>query len=279
MTYKSIATILHEPTQDKAAFECAIAFARKAGAHLHVLCVGVDDTDPGFYYAGAQALVVQQSFEFSQGVANKLEASARERLANEDIAWDVQNVTTLPGGLDIFVSDTMRFFDLVVLPTPYQETSDRADTLIFEASVLGANRPVLMVPPARASDVEFANILIAWDDGVQAMAATRAGLPLIAQAKQAEITIVDPPVHSHERSDRGGRLAAYIARFGARADISILARSQPSIGHQILTRAKERGVDLIVMGAYGRSPLREAILGGATRDMLRLTDIPILMAH
>ena len=148
MTYKSIATILHEPTQDKAAFECAIAFARKAGAHLHVLCVGVDDTDPGFYYAGAQALVVQQSFEFSQGVANKLEASARERLANEDIAWDVQNVTTLPGGLDIFVSDTMRFFDLIVLPTPYQEASDRADTLIFEASVLGANRPVLMVPPA-----------------------------------------------------------------------------------------------------------------------------------
>ncbi|WP_458789816.1 universal stress protein [Yoonia sp. MH D7] len=279
MSYKSIATILHEPAQDRAAFEVAIAFARKAGAHLHVLCIGVDDTDPGFYYAGVQALAVQQNFEISQGIANKLEACARDRLAAEDIAWDVQNVTTLPGGLDVFISDTMRFYDLIVLPTPYQDTAGRADTMIFEASVLGASRPVLMVPPACSDKINFENVMIAWDDGVQAMAACRAGLPLIAAARETEITIVDPPVHGHERSDRGGRLAAYIARFGARADISILARAEPSIGAQLLTRAKERGVDLVVMGAYGRSPLREALLGGATRDMLRLTDIPILMAH
>lgn len=279
MPYKSIATILHEPSQDKAAFEFAINFARKSGSHLHVLCVGVDDTDPGFYYAGVQALAVQQNFESSQRVANLLEAEVRERLAIEDIAWDVQNITTLPGGLDTFVSDTMRFHDLIILPTPYQQSSDRGDTLIFEATVLGANRPVLMVPPASDCSCDFENVMIAWDDGVQAMAATRASLPMIAAAKRTEITIIDPPLHSHERSDPGGRLAEYIARFGARADISILARSQPSIGNQLLTRAKERGFELIVMGAYGRSPLREAILGGATRDMLRLTSIPILMAH
>lgn len=229
MPYKSIATILHEPTQDKAAFEFAIAFARKMGSHLHVLCVGVDDTDPGFYYAGAQALAVQQNFELSQGVANSLEQGARARLAMEDIAWDVQNITTLPGGLDIFVSDSMRFYDLIVLPTPYQDASDRADTMIFEACVLGANRPVFMVPPACVADVDFDNVMIAWDDGVQSMAATRAALPLIALAEETEVTIIDPPVHGHERSDPGGAWQP-ILRVSGRVRIfqSLRVRSHPS---------------------------------------------------
>ena len=68
-------------------------------------------------------------------------------------------------------------------------------------------------------------------------------------------------------------------RFGARTDVAVLARSQPSIANQLLIRAKERDVDLLVMGAYGHSPMREAILGGATRDILAATHLPLFMAH
>jgi len=112
-----------------------------------------------------------------------------------------------------------------------------------------------------------------------AMAAAREAVPFLAQAENTEITIIDPPVHGHNRSDPGGRLAGYLSRFGARADVTVLARAQPSIAAQLLARAKEHDVSMIVMGAYGHSPLREAMLGGATRDMLRLTHLPVLMAH
>jgi len=279
MSYKSIATILHDSESPRFALEMAISFARKTGAHLHVLCIGVDDTDPGYYYAGAQAIAVQQNFEVAQGIAGELEGIARARLAAEDFVWDVQNVTTLPGGLDPFLTDSMRFFDLIVLPAPYQNASNRTDTHIFEACLFGADRPILVVPEGAKTDAQFEKLIIGWDDGTPAMNAARAAIPLIASSKNVEITVIDPSVHAPDRSDPGGRIAAYLARFGSRVDVAVFARSQPSIANQLLMRAKESGADLMIMGAYGHSPMREAILGGATRDMLRATRMPVFMAH
>lgn len=279
MSFKSIAIIMHDPTCHRAALEMAISFARKSAAHLHVLCVGVDQTDPGYYYAGAQAIAVQQNFEETQSIAAELDVIARNRLAAEDIAWDVRSVTTLPGGLDPLVADSMRFFDLVVTAAPYQTGSTRTDTLVFEACLFGANRPILVVPNGAKTDANFKKVMIAWDDGLPAMSSARGAIPLIAEATNAEITIIDPPIHGHDRSDPGGRLASYLVRFGARTDVAVLARSQPSIANQLLIRAKERDVDLLVMGAYGHSPMREAILGGATRDILAATHLPLFMAH
>lgn len=279
MTFKSIATILHDMENPRTALELAISFAQNNNAHLHVLCIGVDHTDPGFYYAGAQAIAVQENFELSQGVANELEVYARGRLAVETISWDVQNVTTMPGGLDPFVADSMRFFDLVILPAPYQENSSRTDTLIFDACLFGAKRPILIVPSEAATDAKFDELLIGWDDGLPAMSAVREALPLISQSRFVDITMIAPPIHSRERSDPGGRIATYISRFGTRVSVSVLARSQPSIASQLLLRAKQGGADLLVMGAYGHSPMRAAILGGATRDILRQTQMPIFMSH
>jgi len=279
MSLKSIAMILHDPTSHLGGLETAICVARQTGAQLHVLCVGLDYTEPGYYYAGAQAIVIQQNFEVAQKTTSELERIARQRLLHEDISWSVQSVTSLPGGLDAVIADEMRYCDLVFVNAPYQEDSNRTDTSVFEACIFGASRPVMVVPKAAPTDANFDNIMIAWDDGLPAMAAAREAVPFLAQAENTEITIIDPPVHGHNRSDPGGRLAGYLSRFGARADVTVLARAQPSIAAQLLARAKERDVSMIVMGAYGHSPLREAMLGGATRDMLRLTHLPVLMAH
>lgn len=279
MTYKSIATILHDMESPRTALELAISLARTTNAHLHVLCIGVDHTDPGYYFAGAQAIAVQENFEVSQGIANELEVFARGRLAVEDISWDVQNVTTMPGGLDPFVADTMRFFDVIVLPAPYQDGSSRTDSYIFDACLFGAKRSVLIVPSEAETDAKFEELLIGWDDGLPAMSAVREALPLISQSRSVDITMIAPPIHGRDRSDPGGRIATYLSRFGAKVSVSVLARSQPSIANQLLLRAKETGVDLLVMGAYGHSRAREAILGGATRDVLRQTKIPIFMTH
>lgn len=278
MTYSSIATILHNKDADQSALNFAINFARRHDAHLHVLCTGVDETEPGFYYAGAHAIAVQQNFDVAREEADHLEVAARERLASEDIKWDVQSVTVMPGGLDPFLADHMRFYDLIVLPAPHQGDNDRIDAMAFEACLFAADVPVLVVPAGGSADVEFKNIKVAWDDGTEAMAAARAALPLMQNA-QTTIAIVDPPLHAPDRSDPGGKLASFLVRNGAKVDVAIHARNQPSIASQLLARAAETNVDLIVMGAYGHSRMREAILGGVTRDMLRLTTLPLLMAH
>lgn len=279
MAYTSIATILHNKDADQSALEFAINFARRHDAHLHVLCTGVDETEPGFYYAGAHAIAVQQNFDVAREEADQLETATRDRLDAEDIKWDVQTVTVMPGGLDPFLADSMRFHDLVILPAPHQGDNDRIDAMNFEACLFGADVPVLVVPKGAAQNVDFRNVKIAWDDGTEAMAAARAAIPLIKDAKMTTIAIVDPPMHAPDRSDPGGKLATFLVRNGAKVDVAIHARTQPSIAAQLLARAAETDVDLMVMGAYGHSRMREAILGGVTRDMLRLTTLPLLMAH
>jgi nucleotide-binding universal stress UspA family protein len=91
--------------------------------------------------------------------------------------------------------------------------------------------------------------------------------------------MIDPPTHSPERSDPGGAVCLMLARHGVKAEVSILSRTLPRVS-EILTRfATEHGANLIVMGAYGHSRFRESLLGGATRDMLEGTSLPLLMAH
>ena len=279
MPLTSIATLMHHPEADLAPLEMAIALARRAGAHLHVLCAGIDDTEPGFYYAGAQAVAVQQNLAEARSQGHAVEDIARQRLAAEDILWDVQTVTVMPGGIEPFLADTLRYYDLVVLPTPYQGRKDRIDAIAFESCLFGADTAVMVVPDGYEPEAGFDRIVVGWDGGNQALAAVRAAEPLIKTADLTQVVIVDPPIHAADRSDPGGKLAAYLSRIGAKADLYVVARTQPSVGAQILSRATEQAAGLIVMGAYNHSRMREAILGGTTRDMLRLTTIPLLMAH
>jgi nucleotide-binding universal stress UspA family protein len=94
-----------------------------------------------------------------------------------------------------------------------------------------------------------------------------------------DIAIIDPPLHAADRSDPGGELSLWLARHGVKAEVAVLARSQPRISDILLRFAQDKGSDALVMGAYGHSRLREAVLGGATRDMLRAVPLPVLMAR
>jgi nucleotide-binding universal stress UspA family protein len=111
------------------------------------------------------------------------------------------------------------------------------------------------------------------------MRAARGALLFLKAAERVDIAIVDPPLHAADRSDPGGDLSLWLARHGVKAEVAVLARTQPRIA-DILTRfASEKGCEAIAMGAYGHSRLREAMLGGATRDMLAQVPMPLIMAH
>jgi len=241
MTYTSIATFLHDPGRAPDILDYAIQAARKWGAHLYVICAGIDSTDPGFYYAGAQAIAVQ---------------------------------TNLP-----FLADHLRFYDLAILPQPYAESSNFTDVTAFEACLFGADMPVLVIPEGKGASTAMDQIMIAWDDGAEALAAARAAMPLTGIAKGTDICLINPPKHGHNRSDPGGRMAQMLTRKGANVQITLAPQRHHDIATQLLERARETGVDLLVMGGYGHSRLREAVLGGVTRTVLGKAHLPVLMAH
>lgn len=279
MTYTSIATFLHDPGRAPDILDYAIQAARKWGAHLYVICAGIDSTDPGFYYAGAQAIAVQTNLETAQLDANALEQTVRTRLEQEDILWDIETVTMMINGLEPFLADHLRFYDLAILPQPYAESSNFTDVTAFEACLFGADMPVLVIPEGKGASTAMDQIMIAWDDGAEALAAARAAMPITGAAKGTDICLINPPKHGHNRSDPGGRMAQMLTRKGANVQITLAPQRHHDIATQLLERARETGVDLLVMGGYGHSRLREAVLGGVTRTVLGKAHLPVLMAH
>ena len=111
------------------------------------------------------------------------------------------------------------------------------------------------------------------------MAAVRRAMPLLTAAETVNIAVIDPPKHGPERSDPGGMLCQMLVRHGARAEVSVLAKTLPRISDILGRHVRDMDADMLVMGAYGHSRFREAILGGATRNMLEQAEVPVLMAH
>jgi nucleotide-binding universal stress UspA family protein len=104
-------------------------------------------------------------------------------------------------------------------------------------------------------------------------------MPFLKRADMVQIVVVDPPTHGPERSDPGGLLCQFLVRHGVRAEVSVLARTLPRVSEVLARQALDVNADMLVMGAYGHSRFREAILGGATRDMLEKSEVPVFLAH
>lgn len=151
----------------------------------------------------------------------------------------------------------------------------------MEAALFEGRAPVLIVPDAglAANGINAKRVVLAWDQSSEAMLATRNAMPILKNATIVDIMIIDPPSHGANRSDPGGYLAQYLVRHGVHAEVSVLARSMPKVADIMMQHIRDKGADMLVMGAYGHSRLREALLGGATRNMLEQTEVPILMAH
>lgn len=110
----------------------------------------------------------------------------------------------------------------------------------------------------------------------EALRAVRRAMPHLRRAKRIEIAVVDPA--SDERSF-GAELALFLARHGIGIETATHARAGRTVADLRCQRAADIGADLLVMGAYGHSRLREFVIGGVTRDILGATPIPVLMAH
>jgi len=277
MAYKTIATILTNTDQSTEGLDAAISLATRMGAHLDIYIVTISHTETNTYFMGAEALLIAEQTREAMAERDKLEIWLNDRMQGELVRWSCQAATVQGPALSHYLASKLRFSELVVLPRPYQNNPEAA-TLV-EACLFAAERPVLMIPKGcKAPDVG-GHVLMGWNDGAEALAAVRAALPLLEEADVADICIIDPPAHAPDRSDPGGAMAQYLMRHGTRSEVAVLAKTQPQVGEILLQRAREVGAQMIVSGAYGHSRLREAVFGGATRDLLQMADVPILMSR
>jgi nucleotide-binding universal stress UspA family protein len=279
---KSLLTILTEVPQAKAQLAAAAAFARTYDAHLDVLALGIDATPVSYGQFGTSMAIIQVAVERAEAQANALAEAARALLAAEgpDLRWAVDVQMAQSGGIIELAGFRARLADLVILPQPYGPGRSIDAELVLESALFDGRAPVLVLPEAglgKAATPE--TVVVAWNQSAEAMAAIRAALPLLKHAKSVSLAVIDPGTHGAERSDPGGMLCQMLVRHGVHADVAVLAKTMPRISDVLNRHLMDTGADLLVMGAYGHSRLREALFGGATREMLEHCPVPMLMAH
>lgn len=279
MAYKTLTSILTDQNADAAALSAAVDVARREDAHLEILCLGIDRTQPAFYYAGAGAVANQVSVDEAEHDAKALEDFVTAYMAPQGINWSVRAIAAQATGLSQFLAHQIRFSDMAILSKPYGEGRGHESEAIVESALFDAGIPVLVLPDATPFPEHMKQVIVAWNEGREALSAIRAALPLLIAADNVDITIIDPPRHGPNRSDPGGALSQMLARHGVRAEVSVLAKTMPRVSDVLTRHMADKNADLLVMGAYGHSRFRESILGGATRNMLQMAKFPVLMAH
>lgn len=174
-----------------------------------------------------------------------------------------------------------RYADLVVLSRdvrtdPAQPARARA---LPEYVALHGARPVLVVPPEGVVQPLPGTAVVGWDGSMQAIAAIVAALPLLMCSDSVRLALVNPDTQGDLHGEQpGADMALYLARHGVRVDV-VVERTRSTVGAALLGLARDCGAGLMVTGAYGHSRYREWMVGGATRELLERSRVPLLLAH
>lgn len=282
MGYKSILTVLVDAGRADKVFAAAAGVAIGQDGHLDTLCLGIDRTQVSYSYMGTTAIMLQ----VAQDRANE-EAQAVQAIANagagaqpQALRQSIETAVASLGGLADLVALRARFADLVVLGRPYGDGCGPEEEAIVETALFEGQAPVLILPGTIPdAPIRPKKVVVAWNQSREALNAVRRAMPFLQRADHVIITVIDPPVHGAERSDPGGALCQMLVRHGIKAEVAVLSRTLPRVSDVLARHVRDKAADLLVMGAYGHSRFREAVLGGATRNMLEQAEVPVLMAH
>lgn len=155
------------------------------------------------------------------------------------------------------------------------EHLDVADTLAIESG-----RPVLIVPNTGTHQRVGDKVLVAWNARREAARAVFDALPILRRAREAKVVWVNPQSERERAQDvPAGDICAALARHGIKCEAVEQVRPEAGVGETLLACVKDRGADLLVMGCYGHTRLREFVFGGASRHVLSHMSIPVLMSH
>jgi nucleotide-binding universal stress UspA family protein len=272
--------LVHIPTErsQRPAIDASISLAMTFRSHLDAIAVGYESVnDVPFVTEGG--IATAPFFEYQHERALECAHTALAVFEFEAKAAKITYKCRAIGGsfavgVDI-LGAAARLSDLAIVSQP--EPKDAVfDNLMPQEILFRSGGPVLVIPYTFHGALNIGRIGICWDGSRLAARAVRDAMPLISKANALAVLAVNEPV-SPEASP--GRLLAYLASLGLPAKAVSLQADHSDIQPTILSAAAEEGLDLLVMGGYGHSRLKETVLGGVTRDMFRSMTVPTLMSH
>ncbi len=279
MGYKTILVHLDNGARCSVRLDLALGCAQTFDAHLVGLFALSAPRYPSYALAEAGAAVEEAGRRMRVEAARKAEAAFRaavNRAGRSAVEWrpsedDALEATRL----------SARYADLVIVgqydPDSKRDPGTTPD--FAEEIVLSAGRPVLMIPYAGKFKTLGKRVLVAWNSSRESARAVHDALPFLQQADAVQVVAFNPRKGAEHGEVPGADIGLTLARHGVRVQVAQQHAEGLDIGSQILSRAADVDADLIVMGAYGHSRMRELVLGGATRTLIQAMTVPVLMSH
>jgi nucleotide-binding universal stress UspA family protein len=270
-----------------------------------VVNLGLGDQDPAGNYAVSMAAAFQAHLlgvafayepivaysatgaipaEFLEAQRSEADKTARkaidrfeEAAKRAGISWETRVLSASISGASDQLGRIGRRFDVIVLGQPTRD-KPMPDEVIDEGVLFDSGRPVVFVPFIQKEGMKLDRVIVCWDGGRAATRALADSMPFLEKAKQVEVVVVgSKPPKSDEVS--GADIGQHLARHGLTVDVKRITSPDIDVASTILSYAADASADLIVMGGYGHSRLREFVLGGATRGLLESMTVPVLMSH
>jgi nucleotide-binding universal stress UspA family protein len=287
MSIAKILAPLTGGTRDANVLASAFAAAKPFNAHVVALFVRPDPAEAmPFFGEGVSGAVVQEIIDASREAADKAAEIARASLkkaAEESGAMMIAapkknnapsaSYVEVEGNFADQVSQASRLSDLIVFG-PLSERDKPGLTEAFEAALLETGRPILLT--AQTPPKNFVRrIAVAWDGSVCCAHAVMAAMPYLAKAEAIEILTVQKQASDQQKTDD---LREYLALHGLGATIRAIEAGDKPVGESLLAAAA-KSTDLLVLGGYGHSRLREMFAGGVTRHVVSHAELPLFLVH
>lgn len=272
MAYRTILIELVDDAQNEARIRCGCQLAERFGAELVALHVSLPPMAPlgygeGTAYVGPEAFEAQR--EANRLVRERVEAAFRRaceraRLPARDLYDEGE-----PGEI---IAEAARAVELTIAAQAGGGALEAPTRHPIDQVVLSAGGPVLMLPRASWAEPLGRRVVVAWNGSREAARALKDALPFLVAAEAVTV------VAAGEAAGAALEGAAALLRRHAVPAVTRQVEPGPLAGATLLDAAAEAGGDLLVMGAYGHSRLREIVLGGATREVLRGAGLPVLFS-
>ncbi len=278
MSYKTILLHVDDAPSFKERMNVAAQLAQRHTAHLIGLApTSVAILPIGDYMGGSTQLMAQiqsQLDETAQRAIESFEQTCR-RMGLD--SWEARLMKDSP--VDSMLTSA-RYSDLIIVGQPGDGGgTDAAGAGFLEQVLLGAGRPVLMLPSRGSVQKVGERAIIAWDASREAARAVTDALPLLIAAHEVEVAVVNPnKARGQHGQEPGADVALFLARHGVKATVKQLV-TNIDVANTLLSHIADTSADLLVMGGYGHSRVREWVLGGVTRTILGSMTVPVLMAH
>lgn len=280
MSYKTILAITERDVSADTIGK-ALGVARVFDAHLTLLPIGEVPHLP-FYGSGGHGYIDIWAKEFDQRKTELTTLASRleDQLTREGISFDVRPVLSSEAREDNLVARHAIYCDLAVVLRSAENGLNSIEKNAIDGALFDSGRPVLYVPNSFNSDRIGTKVAIAWNSRREAARAVSDALPFLKAAEEITLLLVDPVVGDNDHGeDPGSDIATVLARHGLGVNVQSVVSADRAVSEALLDSLRELGSDLLVMGAYGHSRLRQNILGGTTREMLEQTSVPLFLSH